>query len=338
MASHRRLGAAAVAAGVLAGLLGSVGCSSRSEPASGRVEETTEAATAATGPATASAKAPTATASAEARLLAWLDPDATTAAAVDLGRHLDLALIAYLAGAPPQVEDLVRKVADAPSDLAELVALDVPDAKLRWEGLALASLGPLDGTPILVAAIGGGKDAFAATLAAAGFSRDVREGFEVLEPRGAFPHRIVLLDDGHVAFVSRRSIGSGLSPLSAARDLPASPLERRMLDAMEARPRPVVEIAAAGPLPHLDAPDPLAGFHATVTPWQEGGLDVRAELMPTGDPESLAAALSNRKTPGMDERTAALARQVAFTVEGNVVRARLQIPATTVRDLLERPR
>ena len=86
--------------------------------------------------------------------------------------------------------------------------------------------------------------------------------------------------------------------------------------------------------PGADAP--LAGFHLTVLPWKEGGVDVRAEAVPGEEPAALAAALAKREPAGLDDRARALAAKTTFVADGNVVRARLQIPAAEVRDVLVR--
>ena len=289
--------------------------------------------TTAAAPAPAPTKAP-APASPETALLAWLSPDATTAAFVDLDRPLDVALVAYLAGAPAPVEDLLRQLAGARADLDDLLRIDTPAPSGTLGPLGLGALVPLESDPVLVYRIDGDPHGFETALASAGFERRSLDGWTTYEPRGAFARRVVLLDERTAALVSRRALGSGLSPLSAARDLPPSSLERQLAEALSARPRPVVEAAAGGPIVHLDAPEPLGGYHLSVFPWQRGGLDVRADLVPTGDAAALAEALAGRGHPGLDDNAAELARKVAFVPEGAVVRARLQVPGQEVQGIL----
>ncbi len=306
----------------------SIGCKSDAPaPTPGAVATTGTAAP----PAAAESPAPQAT---EAALLAWLSPDATAAAFVDLDRPLDVALVAYLAGAPAPVEDLLRQISGARTDLDELLRIDTPAPSGTLGPLGLGALVPLESDPVLVYRIDGDPRGFEAALAAAGFERRSLDGWTTYEPKGAFARRVVLLDERTAALVSRRALGSGLSPLSAARDLPPSSLERQMAEALSARPRPVVEAAAGGPIVHLDAPEPLGGYHLSVFPWQRGGLDVRADLVPTGDAAALAEALAGRGHPGLDDNAADLARKVAFVPEGAVVRARLQVPGQEVQGIL----
>src|SRR5690606_5967364 len=145
-------------------------------------------------------------------------------------------------------------------------------------------------------------------------------------PRGAYPWKLVLLEPGLVGFVPVRALGSGLQPLTAGRDLPASEIETQLRNVFASEGSPVLELYAAGPLLHLDLGQEIAQWMMGARRWQRG-LDVQVQLVPVRDLEDAAQSLRERDLSLESDRVRTMAERVAFSVEGPVVLGRLQLTA-----------
>jgi hypothetical protein len=172
-----------------------------------------------------------------------------------------------------------------------------------------------------------------AILEKAGMERDEVEGIAIFMPQGPFPWKVAFLDDVVVAFIPVKEIGTGLSPLTAGRDLPASPVETQLQQVLANKPSPLLELYAAGPLLHLDLGQDVQQFELRVVPWQGKGMDAQLVLHPMHDADVAADALRDRELDLETDQVNALAKRVAFTVEGTAVAGRLQLTAEDVSAL-----
>jgi hypothetical protein len=172
-------------------------------------------------------------------------------------------------------------------------------------------------------------------LVAGGMEARHRDGFDMLFPTGAFPHKIAFLSDDLVAFIPIKEIGSGLSPLTAARDLPPSDLERELTSVLERERDALLELYVQGPIIHLDLDQELAGVRFALRDWGRGGLDGSVLLQPVRDAEHARAALEKREAPHETNVIKGLVGRVAYTVDARFVTGRLQLTADDVRGLRE---
>lgn len=314
----------------LAGLAGLAGCKEKPAPPA---TEDAEANVAEAAPKDA-ARTPT-----NATLLAWLDPDATSIGYVRNELTLDGEQFSMIFGLPPNLEAIVK----APSDLqwALGVLLDDPDpaAVDKWFDDDMLIMRPRVANGLyVVRRLERPREELKQALAGQGAFSEA-EGFEVFRPRSAFPFHLVFLEDDVVAFVPLQEIGSGLSPLTAARDLPASPAEGEILEALNQDRELSLLAMAAGPMTHLDLAHDVGRARASLRR-REGGVadgEVAYQMLGTDEAKLAVDELAVRTIFADSERMKEMAAKVAFTVEGEVVSGRLQIPAADA-DMLIDPR
>ncbi|MGB1701387.1 MAG: hypothetical protein ACPHRO_15630, partial [Nannocystaceae bacterium] len=182
------------------------------------------------------------------------------------------------------------------------------------------------------------RDALKQALAGQGTFTEA-EGFEVFRPRSAFPFNLVFLEDDVVAFVPLQEIGSGLSPLTGARDLPASPAEGEVLEALKQDRELSMLAMAAGPMTHLDLAHDVGRARMTLWRRKAGVADGEVAYQMLSTDEALLAVdeLTKRTIFADSERVKEIGQKVAFTAEGDVVTGRLQLP-TADADVLVDPR
>jgi len=269
---------------------------------------------------------PVATAAGPTAQLEWLDPDAVAVAYVDLPSELDLDAFSTVFALPPQLAGLLRDVRLSETGLAAVLPLDAPAPSTWLLPGALASQPRLSTQTYIVRRTQASPEDLARQLEAADFLPQTTEGLAMFVPRGAYPWKLVLLEPGLVGFVPVRALGSGLQPLTAGRDLPASEIETQLRNVFASEGSPVLELYAAGPLLHLDLGQEIAQWMMGARRWQRG-LDVQVQLVPVRDLEDAAQSLRERDLSLESDRVRTMAERVAFSVEGPVVLGRLQLTA-----------
>ncbi len=268
-------------------------------------------------------------------LLDWLDPDAVAIVYTKMAHTVDADAFATAFAVPPK---LARMLRDVPAVDEALDAISDPGDPRpgQWLGPeAVASTSVVSSGTYVLRPLLQPRAEVEALLERAGMTADTIEGFTVYLHRGAFPWKVAFLTDTVVAFVPVKEIGTGLSPLTAGRDLPPSEAETELRTVLDEDPGTALEAFAAGPLLHLDLGQDLAQYAVRARPFQRTGLEVEVRLAPIEDPMAAAGTLGDRDLSLETDALAALAKKVAFTVEGPVVVGRLQMPATEVATLAE---
>lgn len=306
----------------------------------------------------APASAPVEQAPAVARpLLAWLDPDAAAAVYTRLGGDLDLEAVASLFAVPPRAAHMLRDLRAFDDGLAALTLGVAPPPREWLSTEALALLSPMGRGPYLVRGLTRPRAEVEGWLQAAGLAREVVEGMTVYAPRPpgsegegdapgqhlaaatAFPWKLVFLEDQVVGGFSLHEIGTGLGPLTAARDLPASDLEAQWTRAFADDPALQLELFASGPMLSLDLPDDIGVIRLGLRRWQRAGVDAEVVLQPLGDAAAAAKALEARVPAHESDVVRELYDRAAFTAESAeppLVRGRLQLTEQDLTPLRRR--
>jgi hypothetical protein len=172
-----------------------------------------------------------------------------------------------------------------------------------------------------------------AVLEQAGMQRDEAEGMAMFLPQGPFPWKVAFLDETVVAFIPVKEIGTGLSPLTAGRDLPPSLVEKQLQQVLATKPLPLLELYAAGPLLHLDLGQDVQQFELRIVPSPDRGMDAQLVLHPMHDADQATESLAARELELESDRVQSLAKKVAFSVEGTAVMGRLQLSPDDVSAL-----
>lgn len=259
------------------------------------------------------------------RLLTWLDPDAVGATWVGERTELDADAMATVFAVPPRAARMLRDLQNVDEGLAIVFGDEAPRTWMRPE--ALAMLPAMARATYVVRLLEVPRAQLEGPLEEAGWESSVVEGFTLWEPSGAFPWRIVFLRDDAIALIPVQEIGSGLGPLTAARDLPPSDLHKELGKAITSDPDLLLELFAQGPLLHIDLTEDVGVIRLTLRRWQRSGLDVGVLMQPLGDPVQAASELEERKAPLESDGIQDLVDRIAFTAEGALVLGRLQIPA-----------
>lgn len=267
------------------------------------------------------------------RLLAWLDPDAIGATLVRADLSLDAESLTTIFAVPTMAGRMLRELEMADEGLAILLGEQV---KAWLAPDALAMLPPIGRGSTIVRLLKAPRAEVEAALAGGEMEPGESEGYAVWSPRGAFPWRLIFLDDATIALVPVAEIGGGLGPLTAARDLPASALEKEMSKALAGDPDLALELVAQGPFVHLDLAEDVGVVRLSLRRWQGAGLDGTILLQPLGDPLTEAAALEGRRLDLETDRIRELADRVAFTAEPPMILGRAQLPAEDVVALRRR--
>ncbi len=266
-------------------------------------------------------------------LLEWLDPEAVAIIYLKRGFDIDPEAFATAFAVPPK---LARMLRDVPAVLEGLDAIrdaNDPDPQSWFGPDALASTSIVASGTYVLRTLERPRADVEGYLERASMRADEIEGFGVFLPQGPFPWKVAFLTDRVVAFVPVKEIGSGLSPLTAGRDLPASRAEQELEQVLKQDPSTVLEAVAAGPLLHLDLGQDLAQYSVRARPFQTSGLEVEVQLAPMEDPTQAVASLSERDLSLETDALAVLAKKVAFSVEGPIVVGRLQATSDEVRTL-----
>ncbi|MCY1006129.1 hypothetical protein OV079_11260 [Nannocystis pusilla] len=141
-------------------------------------------------------------------------------------------------------------------------------------------------------------------------------------------------------------MGNGLSPLTAARDLPPSELTRTIGEVVAADPALLLELYVQGAMLHFDLSDDVGVAKLSLRRLVEGdaarslprhdaaGIDGEVILQPLGDVAEAAAALEARSPAGAaTDVLRDLYKAVAYTQDGPIVRGRLQLAADDLAPL-----
>ncbi len=267
------------------------------------------------------------------RLLAWIDPDAHGVIYAKMPRDLDLEAIATLFAVPSKGERILRQMASADENFEMLLGEGAAD---EWfEAPALAMLPVIAQGAYIVRLLKKPAESFEAALTGADMELREIEGLKVFVPRGGFPWKIVLLEDNAVGFVPVRELGSGIGPLTAARDLPPSDVETQLSAALHQDPDTILELLVQGPMGHMAIAEPLISVRLSLRSYQTTGVDGVVALQPTGDLDGAVNSLRARSGELETDQMKALMDRVAFQIEGPIITGRLQIPSAD-RAALER--
>ncbi len=268
-------------------------------------------------------------------LLAWLDPDAVALVYVKRNIDVDPEAFATAFAMPPKLARMLRDVPAVHAGLEAIKDAGDPDPDTWFGPEALASTSVVSSGTYVLLTLAKPRAHVEGYLERASMRPDEIEGFKVYMPQGPFPWKVAFLDESVVAFVPVKEIGSGLSPLTAGRDLPASRAEEELAQVLEQDPSTVLEAVAAGPLLHLDLGQDLMQYAVRARPFQTRGLEVEVQLAPMEDATAAAASLHDRDLSLETDALAALAKKVAFSVEGPIVVGRLQANPDDARTLGE---
>jgi hypothetical protein len=273
------------------------------------------------------------------RLLAYLEPEAIGVLYVrpPEGGPLDPELLSTVFALPPRGQALVAAALSVDEMLATVLGPDAPPVSeiLGEEILAMTPavangtyvVRPLKKTPAEVEAL----------LTADAMRKTEVEGTSILTPTGAFPYKAAMLDDDVIAFIPVGEIGSGLNPLTAGRDLPASEVRLELTELLKNDPSVHFVGIVAGPMLHLELTDDVGLARLILRRWQEGGLDAEIRLQTTGKPDVAAKELEERTAPLETDQVQALVDRVAFTVDGPTVAGRLQLTKDDLAHLRKSP-
>jgi len=284
-------------------------------------------------------------------LLAWLDPDSSSAVYTRIGPEVDLVALAELFAAPPRAVRMLRDLRGFEDGLGALLADRAPKPATWLRPEALAYLPPLARGPYLVRGLSRPRAEVEAHLRAAGLARATIEGMAVyaplapsdpeatpadalpehIAPAAAFPWRIVFLADDVIGCLSLKEVGGGLGPLTAGRDLPDSEIELQLTRGFTEDPEMQLDMFVTGPMLSLDMSDDVGALRLGVRRWSRTGLDGELIIHPIGDPEAAAKQLEARAPALATDALRELYRRVAFTPEPPVVRGRLQLTAEDLR-------
>jgi 8-oxo-dGTP pyrophosphatase MutT (NUDIX family) len=297
--------------------------------ACGRGEPPVEATPAAAPAAEESNPTPSTRGTGARGLLGWLEPQATGIAYLrlppDVGA-LDPEPLATAFALPPRARELLVSGLGLDAALAAVLGPEGPAPSDLLGRDTLVMVPAVATGSYLVRPLARPAAEVESALTAQGLQRAPVDGATVLVSRGAFPYKVALLGDPFpvAAFVPAGEIGTGIGPLTAARDLPASPAREELASLLESDPAVVLVALSAGPMLHLDLTDDVALARLVLRRWQ-GGLDAEVRLQTTGDPELAARELEGRTLTGESDQLRALADRVAFAVDGPTVAGRLQL-------------
>ncbi|MGB1275143.1 MAG: hypothetical protein ACPG77_05280, partial [Nannocystaceae bacterium] len=185
-------------------------------------------------------------------LLGWIDPDAVgvfyRAGGENTVANFDAEALVTLFGLPPRAEQIMRDQQTILDGLGMLLEIDHTELDTWLSGELVAMLPVMARGTYLVVKTKKPTSELAAKLIAAGMHTHDVEGIEVLDPTGSFVWRAAILDEHTIAFVPTSEVGSGLGPLTAARDLPPSEIEQQLVQLKQQDPLMLTELFVQGPM------------------------------------------------------------------------------------------
>lgn len=262
-------------------------------------------------------------------LLNYLDPEAVAVLYSRLETRLDPSALGAVYAIPPKQ----RHVLDAAFSLDE--ALDVrfgEDGHEDLFGHQIMGMEPaISSAPYLVVPLLGTQAELREALSDRPLTEDEVEGVTILSSDGAFPYKVAILE-GAVAFIPLKEIGSGVSPITAGRDLPASQVRQDLELALSENPDLSLVALAAGPMLHLDMDADVGLSKLTLIETPEGGLDGEARYQIAADPtkvddEAKAGAddLRDREAEFETDVVRAMVERAAITATAGVIEVRLEL-------------
>jgi hypothetical protein len=255
-------------------------------------------------------------------LVAWLDPAASAASFSRGDRELDSHVVSTIYALPPRAAELLEYQQQVDMGLAGTLGSDAAEGLLGTESLLFRpaiSMGHYVLRPIAV-----DRAKFESTLEEAGMIVSEAEGFKIYTPTGAFPWKIVVLEDGVAGFIPMAEVGSGLSPFTAGRDLPPSELEQEITKFLHEDPGVFLTLHASGPMLHYDVDAKIA---MTQFALRDDGKNIIGQvvLQPMGDIDETANALESRQHPEENKQVQMLISNVAFIRDAQVVVGKLEL-------------
>jgi len=201
-----------------------------------------------------------------------------------------------------------------------------------WLGKATVVMLPLlSKHPYVVRHVTAPRSKVEAALRDFGLTPHTRQGFELFEGTRSFPWRLTFLEDDLLGFIPQGEPGTGLNPFTAGRDLPRKELGQELAREGEDR-EAVAVLVALGPLLHYDLEQELLGFRFSLR--KKGDrYDGSTAFSLARDLEAARGALEARKLPEESDRIQAIADDVAYVVDGPLVRGRLEFETETAHDL-----
>lgn len=257
------------------------------------------------------------------RFVAWLPKDVLAASYDRLGERFDPDTVAVVFGVPPKAADLLdeRKVLD------ESLEIVLSEEALAADWLAdstMAFTTPLSNTPYFLRSLTKAPAEVEPLLEGSGFTKHTGEETgadrDVWLPSGAFPWRIVLLDEHSVAFIPADIPGTGLEPLLSAQGQANSQIEDEMTKALGEDPGIRLVLLSGGPLISYDLHASIAQVQLVLRKSPDEGLAGQIVLAPTGDLSEAINELNERDHPEENAQVQALIKGVAFQpLEGMAV-------------------
>ena len=261
------------------------------------------------------------------RLLTYLDPEATAVLYLDVPEdvgHLDVDVISTVFAIPPRGRDLLVAGLGMDEALDATAGPDAPPPHEVFATEALVMIPAVATGPYLLRPLAKTPTETEKLLLEAGMQKAEVDGMTMFAPRGAFPYKVVLLEQDVAAFIPVTEIGSGLGPLTAGRDLPASEVRTELSALVANEPGVFLVQVVAGPMLHLELSDDVALARLILRKWQEG-IDAEARMQTTGDPSAAAKELEAVDASLETDQVKALVDRVAWTVDGPTVMGKLQM-------------
>lgn len=276
------------------------------------------------------------------RLLSWLPSDTLAVSFDRMSTRWDPTVIGAVFALPPKAASLLDERRLLDEGLAQAFETESGTPDLAWLGpQSLAFTLPIVRHAYLVRPLLRPASELDPTFIAAGFMREELEGKVVWLPKGAFPWRMVILDEQTVAFLPNDP-GANIQTLIDAAAAPASPVETQVADALGKDPMIELTLLAAGPLLHFDTDAAINQIQfALRRPGITPGYEGQVVLIPDGDVDECANQLRTRTSPEENQQVQALIAAVQFTPDPTqtppVVVGRLTIAADQLKHFVERP-
>lgn len=276
------------------------------------------------------------------RLLSWLPSDTLSVSFDRMSKRWNPQVVSAVFALPPKAADLLDERRLLDEALAQAFEGESGTPDLAWLGpQSLAFTQPMIRHAYFVRPLLRPPSELDPLFIAAGFMREELEGKVGWLPKGAFPWRMVILDEQTIAFVPADP-GAGVSTLIEAAAAPASAVETQVAEALGQDPMIELTLLAAGPLLHYDTDAAIAQLQfALRRPGPNGGYEGLVVLMPEGDVDECANQLRSRTSPEENQQVQALIAAVQFTPEPTLsppqVIGRLTIAPDQLKHFLERP-
>jgi hypothetical protein len=276
------------------------------------------------------------------RLLSWLPSDTLSVSFDRMTKRMNPQVISAVFALPPKAADLLDERRLLDEALAQAFEGESGTPDLAWLGpQSLAFTQPMIRHAYFVRPLLRPVGELDPLFKAAGFMPEELEGKPGWLPKGAFPWRMVILDEQTIAFVPADP-GAGVLPLIDAAAAPPSPVETQVAEALGQDPLIELTLLAAGPMLHYDIDAAIGQLQFAIRrPGANGSYEGLVVLMPDGDVDECANQLRARKSPEENQQVQALIAAVVFTPEPKLsppqVVGRLTIAADQLKHFVDRP-